>query len=62
MEKLTEGQCRRVGDLARPGSVLSVVEVPAGSVLVSRESGRGFWFEVLEPEPTSRHAWDVPRG
>lgn len=62
MGELTEKQRARVGALAEAGATLHVIEVPPGSVILTKETARGFWFEVAEPEATLLHAWDIPRG
>lgn len=62
MDGLTDSQRARVAALAEVGTTIRLLDVPESSVIVVKESARGFWFEVLEPEPTQLHAWDIPQG
>lgn len=64
MLQLRDTQAQRLAELARHGAADVVEPVPGSLVVITYEweSGRPRWVEILEPEPTSLHAWDLGGG
>lgn len=57
---LTPAQKDVIGNRSSRGSQLEIHDIPVGSVLLVRHfKGTPTWFEVVEPEPTNRLAWDT---
>jgi hypothetical protein len=57
---LSAKQRERWEALERDGSLVLVHDIPEGAVLMVRSGSNGpTWFEIVEPEPTHRLAWDT---